>query len=59
MQTIIFDFLFIVSSFFILFKTIAYGIYEIKELKNKSGGIIVITFSVLVTIVFNVIIFFN
>lgn len=52
MQTLIYDFLFIITSIFILFKAIGYGIYEIKELKNKSGGIAVITFSTLVVIFF-------
>lgn len=52
MQTIIYDFLFIITSIFILFKVIGYGIYEIKEVKNKTAGITVITFSTLVTIFF-------
>lgn len=52
MQTIIYDFLFIITSIFILFKVIGYGIYEIKEMQNKVGGITVITFSTLVVIFF-------
>ena len=52
MQAIIYDFLFIITSIFILFKVIGYGIYEIKEMKNKVGGITVITFSTLVVIFF-------
>ena len=52
MQTLIYDFLFIITSIFILFKVIGYGIYEIKEMKNKVGGITVITFSTLVVIFF-------
>ena len=56
MQAIIYDFLFIVASIFILFKAIGYGIYEIKEIKNKAGGSIVITFSTLVVIFFIIII---
>ncbi len=52
MQAIIYDFLFIITSLFILFKVIGYGIYEIKEMKNKVGGITVITFSTLVVIFF-------
>lgn len=52
MQAIIYDFLFIITSIFILFKVIGYGIYEIKEMQNKVGGITVITFSTLVTIFF-------
>ena len=56
MQTIIYDFLFIITSIFILFKVIGYGIYEIKEMKNKTGGITVITFSSIVVLLFIVII---
>ena len=56
MQTIIYDFLFIITSIFILFKVIGYGIYEIKETKNKAGGITVITFSSIVVLLFIVII---
>lgn len=52
MQAIIYNFLFIITSIFILFKVIGYGIYEIKEMQNKVGGITVITFSTLVTIFF-------
>ncbi len=52
MQTIIYNFFFIVTSIFILFKVIGYSIYEIKEMKNKVGGITVITFSTLVVIFF-------
>ena len=52
MQAIIYDFLFIITSIFILFKVIGYGIYEITEMKNKSGGITIITFSTLVVIFF-------
>ena len=59
MQAIIYDFLFIITSIFILFKTIGYGIYEIKEMKSKSGGITIITFSCLITILFITIILLN
>lgn len=56
MQAFIYDFLFIITSIFILFKAIGYGIYEVKELQNKSGGIFVIVFSFLVVIFFDIII---
>ena len=52
MQTLIYDFLFIITSIFILFKAIGYGIYEIKKMENKSGGITVIIFSTLVVVFF-------
>lgn len=56
MQIFIYDFLFIITSIFILFKVIGYGIYEIKELNNKIGGITVIAFSSIVVILFILII---
>lgn len=52
MQALIYDFLFIITSIFILFKVIGYSIYEIKQMENKSGGITIIIFSSLVTIFF-------
>ena len=52
MQNFIYDFLFIVFSIFILLKTIGYGIYEIREQKNKIGGFSVIIFSIFVVIFF-------
>lgn len=59
MQAFIYDFLFIIVSIFILFKTIGYGIYEIKQLQNKSGGICVITFSFITVIFFIIMIILN
>ena len=56
MFNFIFDAIFAFASFYILIKAIAYGIYEINTEKNKSGGIGVISFSVLVTIFVNIII---
>lgn len=57
MQAFIYDFLFMIASILILFKAIGYGIYEIKEMKNKSGGISIISISILITIFFNLVIF--
>ena len=48
---------FLVVTIFILVKTIFYGVYEIKTEKNKSGGIAVICFSVLVVVFANVVVF--
>ena len=53
----LYHFIFIVVSIFILIKTIFYGIYEINSESNKSGGIAIIAFSILVTIFSNIIIF--
>lgn len=35
-------FIILIVSIIIFFKTLSYGIYEIKENKNKSAGIIII-----------------
>ena len=56
MFNFIYDAIFAFASFYILIKAIAYGIYEINNENNKSGGVTVIAFSVLVTIFVNVII---
>ena len=53
----LYHFIFIVVTIFILIKTIFYGIYEINSESNKSGGIAIIAFSILVTIFSNIIIF--
>lgn len=58
-MNLIYHFTFIVVSIFILIKTIFYGIYEINSENNKSGGIAVICFSVLVVIFSNIIVFFR
>lgn len=38
-------------SIWIFFKTISYGIYEIKENKNKTGGISVIVLAIISLII--------
>lgn len=48
---------FIITTVFILVKTIFYGLYEINTENNKSGGIAVICFSVLVVIFANIVLF--
>lgn len=53
MTSIIYDLIFLIITIFILLKVIGYAIYEIKELNNKSGGIIIISFSTLVVIFAN------
>lgn len=49
--------IFIIVTIFILLKTIFYGIYEINTENNKSGGIAVICFSILVVVFANIIVF--
>ncbi len=54
MTSIIYNLIFLLLTIFILLKAIGYAIYEIKELKNKIGGISVISFSILVTMFVNI-----
>lgn len=42
--------LFIIVIIFIFLKGVAYGLYEIKQENNKFGGITVIVFSLVVSI---------
>lgn len=54
MTNIIYDLTFLLISIFILLKAIGYAIYEIKKLNNKVGGITIISFSILVIIFANI-----
>lgn len=56
MFNFIYDIIFAIASLYILIKAIVYGIYEMNTENNKSGGICVIAFSLLVTIFVDVII---
>lgn len=58
MINILYHVFFILITFFILLKTIFYGIYEIKTLQNKTGGIAVICFSIIVVFFANIAIFY-
>lgn len=59
MASLIFHIIFLFVSIYALFKVIGFAIYEIKEMNNKWGGIIVISFSLLVTIFANYVIWTN
>ena len=48
MVDIFFNFLFIIFSIYVLLKTILYALYEIKTQENKSGGIAIIVFSIII-----------
>ena len=50
MVNIIYDFLFLIFSIFVLLKLFFYAIYEIKTQNNKSGGGAVIVFTVIVLV---------
>lgn len=56
-MSVIYNIIFFVISIYILLRTIGYGIYEINEKENKSGGITVIVFSILVIIYSNIMMF--
>lgn len=53
----IYNVVFLVLSIFILLKTLGYAFYEIRELKNKSGGITIIFISIFIVIFANIILF--
>lgn len=57
MVDIFFNFLFIIFSIYVLLKTIFYALYEIKTENNKSGGVALICFSIIVIIFANIIVF--
>ena len=57
MQNFIYDLLFVLISLYVLIKTIYYGIYEIKQNNNKTGGISVIAFSLATFIFTNLVLF--
>ena len=48
MVDIFFFFLFIIFSIYFLLKTIFYALYEVKTQENKSGGIAIIVFSIII-----------
>ena len=52
-----FNFLFFILSIFVLLKSVFYALYEIKSQDNKSGGVAVIVFSVIVIVLANVVVF--
>lgn len=52
-----FNFLFFIFSIFVLLKSVFYALYEIKSQDNKSGGVAVIVFSVIVLVLANVVVF--
>lgn len=54
MNHIIYFIVFLIITIYILLKAIGYAIYEIKELNNKIGGIVVISFSTLVVFFVNI-----
>ena len=52
-------FLVIILSIIIFIKTTSYGIYELRENNNKSGGIVFISFGIISLILPNVVVCFR
>lgn len=48
--------IFLITTYYLL-KNIYYGIYEFKTLNNKSGGLFIIFFSIIVVLFANIITF--
>lgn len=59
MSPTIYNSIFLLTSIYILIKVIFFGIYEIKDLKNKVGGYITISLSVLIVIFSNIMIWLH
>ena len=57
MVNIFYHFLFLIFSVFVLLKSVFYALYEIKTQSNKSGGVAVIVFTVVVLIFANIVVF--
>ena len=56
MASFIFHIVFTLITIYALLQVIGFSLYEINELRNKSGGIVVITFSSIVVLFSNLII---
>ena len=52
-----FNFLFFIFSIFVLLKSVFYALYEIKSQHNKSGGVAVIGFTIVVLVFSNIVVF--
>ena len=57
MINIFYHFLFLIFSVFVLLKSVFYALYEIKTQDNKTGGVAVIVFTVIVLVFANVVVF--
>ena len=57
MVNIFYHFLFFIFSVFVLLKSVFYALYEIKTQDNKTGGVAVIVFTVIVLVFANVVVF--
>ena len=57
MVNIFYHFLFLIFSVFVLLKSVFYALYEIKTQDNKTGGVAVIVFTVIVLVFANIVVF--
>lgn len=55
MLNFMFKILFVIVTAYFLIKTIFYGIYEINTLKNKVGGIAIISISIVSVLLANIV----
>ncbi len=56
---LIYNIIFLVTTIFIFFRSIAYGIYEIKSEDNKLGGIFFIIFAFFAVLFSNIMMWLN
>lgn len=59
MLTLFYHITFLLLSVYVLIKSISYGIYEMKEEKNKFGGNLVIWTTVFIVIFDNIVVWHN
>lgn len=59
LSNIVCHILFLLTSLYILLKAIGYALYEINTIKNKMGGIVIITFSIFVIIFSNIMVWIS
>ncbi len=58
-MSLIYNIIFLVFTLYVLLRCIAYGIYEIKEEKNKAGGILFIITGIIAVVFSNILMFIN
>ena len=59
MINLLYHILFLIFSIYVLIRSVAYGLYEINDQKNKFGGNIVILFTIFSVIFSNIIVWQN
>lgn len=59
MVSLFYHILFLIFTIYVLIRSIAYGLYEINEQKNKFGGRLVILFAIFSAIFSNIMVWNN